>query len=106
MGKINRNIVMKGASGSLGDITFKQYSYGMVFSKRPDRSKVTLSDKQKQANERFKAAVAYAREVQADPEKTKEYQRRLKPGQKVYHAALSDHMKLSRPPLPPADDQL
>jgi hypothetical protein len=44
----------------------RQYAFGIVVSKAPDRSKV-------KANSRFKEAVKFAKAVLADPEKQKTY---------------------------------
>lgn len=93
MAIVKRNSVTKGLSGKFGDIIFKQYSYGTVVSKVPDRSKVKLSKKQKTANTLFKAAVAYAKDVIRDPKKRKPYEAKLEQGKTVYHTALADYLK-------------
>jgi hypothetical protein len=93
MAVVKRNQVTKGLSGKFHEFIFKNYSYGTVVSKVPDRSKVKLSKKQKTANTIFKAAVAYAKEVIRDPKKRKPYEAKLKRGKTVYHTALADYLK-------------
>lgn len=93
MAVVKRNQVTKGLSGKFHEFIFKNYSYGTVVSKVPDRSKVKLSKKQKAANTIFKAAVAYAKEVIRDPKKRKPYEVKLKRGKTVYHTALADYLK-------------
>jgi hypothetical protein len=93
MAVVKNNKVTKGLSGKFEDFIFKNYSYGTVVSKVPDRSKVKLSKKQKRANTLFKAAVAYAKEVIRDPKKRKPYEAVLKRGKTVYHTALADYLK-------------
>lgn len=84
---------MQGMSGTLSTILLKQYSYGTVISKRPDRSKVKLSPLQKKTNKKFKEAVAFAKSVLQDEAKKKAYKKKLKRNQTIYHAALADYLK-------------
>lgn len=94
MPKVKLNVLVNGISGKSGNMIFKQYAYGTVISKRPDRSNVTLSKKQKQANKRFREAVKFARSVAADPELQKPYASKVKKTRKsFYHVALSDYLK-------------
>ena len=88
-----KNALIEALSGSVGNVILKQYIYGLVISKRPDRSKVKLSAAQKKANTKFKKAVAYAQSVLKDPSLQKIYKKKLTKGQSVYHAALSDYIK-------------
>ena len=57
--------------------------------------KLTGPDTKKQLAQRmrFTFALAYAKSVLADPEKAAAYAARLKPGQTVYHLAVSDFLK-------------
>jgi hypothetical protein len=93
MARVNLNSLLNGLSGRLGNAVLKNYASGTIVSSRPDRSKVILSDVQKESNSKFKHAVAFAKGVLADPEKRKMYEANLKPGQSVYHAALAEFMK-------------
>jgi hypothetical protein len=95
MARVIKNNVAEGFKGSLGGLVFKQYSYGTVVSKRPDRSKVKLSPRQKAANQRFVKAVAYAKKVLRTPAMQTIYTKQLKKGKSLYHLALADFMKNS-----------
>lgn len=97
MARIKNNSVTVGLSGAIGDLIFKQYSYGTVASKRPDRSKVKLSKNQKAANQNFKHAVFYAKQVLRDPKLQKQYAAQVKKGKSLYHAALADYLKKHKP---------
>ncbi|MES3018315.1 MAG: hypothetical protein V4721_11070 [Bacteroidota bacterium] len=92
MAKQKRNVVMSGFTGKVNEqLLFKQYLYGTVVSKVPDRSKVVLSDKQKISNAVFAKAVQYAKRVLQDPAKYSEYQARLVDGKTVYNTAIADY---------------
>jgi CobQ-like glutamine amidotransferase family enzyme len=93
MARIKDNVLVKGFSGKLDQVVFKTYSYGTVVTRYPDMSKVKLSKAQKKSNHSFKEAVSYAQEVLADPARRKVYEKKLKPGKTVYHAALADFLK-------------
>jgi hypothetical protein len=93
MARLKENTLLQGMSGTLSTILLKQYSYGTVISKRPDRSKVKLSPLQKKANKKFKEAVAFAKSVLKDEAKKKAYKKKLKSNQTIYHAALADYLK-------------
>ena len=89
------NIVMHGTSGSFsGLITFKQYNGKTVVSHYPDMSKVIYTKAQIAERFRFKLAVAYARNVIADPVKKKAYS--SKKHISAYHAAIAEYINKSK----------
>ncbi len=93
MARQSKNVLTKGLSGKInGQLLFKQYSYGTVVTKIPDRSKVILSEKQKECNLTFRKAVAYARKIIHDPVKKAEYESKLAGGKTVYHTALAEYL--------------
>lgn len=93
MARQKLNVVTYGLSGKVnGQLLFKQYSYGTVVTKIPDRSQVILSEKQKSCNRTFRQAVAYARTVLSDPIKKAEYESGLKDGRTVYHTAIAEFL--------------
>lgn len=92
MAKITKNGLLHGMSGTLNGIVFKTYSYGTITSKVPDMSNVVPSEEQKDKRERFKKAVAYAKEVLADPIKKAETAYRTPPGKLVYHQAIREYL--------------
>jgi len=87
-----RNVVTHGLTGKVyGQLIFKQYSYGTVVSKVPDRSKVVLSEKQIASTAAFRKAVSFAKQVLKDPVRYAEYQAKLPEGKTVYHTAIADY---------------
>jgi hypothetical protein len=90
------NPLLRGVRGRFHDIILKQYPYGTVISSVPDRSKVKLSKKQKQANTKFKEAVIYAQSILKDPAKRKAYEKKLKRGRSVYHTALAEYLRKAK----------
>jgi len=93
MARVNNNALLKGISGSLGEVVVKQYSYGTVVSKKPDMSGVRSSQLQEVKRNLFKEAVAFAQAINRDPKKKAEYAKNLKPGQTVFNAAVSEYMR-------------
>lgn len=88
------NLLTKGLTGSINrQLLFKQYAYGTVVSKMPDRSKVILSDDQKKANRNFQRAVAYAKSIINDPVKKASYLTKVPPGKTIYHYAIREYLK-------------
>lgn len=93
MARQKRNALTQGLSGKVnGQLLFKQYSYGTVITKIPDRSRVVLSEKQKSCNSTFRLAVAYARTVISDPLKKAKYKSGLAEGKTVYHTAIAEFL--------------
>lgn len=92
MARVPNNPILKGASGRMGNIVFKQYASGTFMTAAPDRSKVKLSKKQKKANSRFTEAVQYAQSVLKDPKKREAYEAKRIPGKSVYHTALAEYL--------------
>jgi hypothetical protein len=94
MARQKQNVLTHGLTGNVyGQLIFKQYSYGTVVSKIPDRSKVVLSEKQQASTGTFRKAVAYAKGVLKDPVKYAEIQSRLAEGKAVYHAAIKEYFE-------------
>ncbi len=92
-----RNVVTHGLSGKVyGQLIFKQYSYGTVVSKVPDRSNVILSEKQLASAAQFRKAVAFAKQVLKDPMKYALYQSKLEEGKTVYHTAIADYFVMKK----------
>ena len=99
MAHLPNNSPLHGMSGRVGNIIFKYYPNmnngkgKTVASKEPDMSGIKPSPLQKLRRDLFAEAVAYAHSVKRDPEKRAAYEKVLKPGQKVFNAALSGYMK-------------
>lgn len=91
---ISKNPVLKNIKGSIQKaIVVKQYADKTVITAYPDMSRVVRSKAQKEEQGRFKQAVAYAKSILANPPEKAAFKKRLKPGQKVYHAAIAEFMK-------------
>ena len=94
MAIVIKNFLTRGLSGTLGKtLVFKRIRGRTVVSCYPDRSRVVLSERQVAANQKFKEAVAFARQITADPEKKAAFARNIKKGKSVYHAAIRVYMK-------------
>ncbi len=80
-------------SGAIGKkIVIKQYRNGTVITKYPDMTGITASGSQRECRNLFKEAVAFAREINNDPEKKKAFRKKIKKGKSVYNAAINEYM--------------
>lgn len=81
-------------SGAIGKtLVHKQYKDGEVVTKFPDMTRIIASPGQRTYRDLFREAVAYAREINNDPEKKKAYQKKIGRNQTVFNAAISEYMK-------------
>lgn len=88
------NLLVSHASGSIGkQLVFKNYNGKTVITSHPDMSKVKWSKLQEKKWDWFAEAVAYAKTINNNPAKKAAYKKKLKKGQSVYHAAISEFMK-------------
>jgi len=103
MAHLRNNSPLHGLSGRVGNLIFKYYPQlnngkgKVVVTRDPDMSGIKPSPLQKLRRDVFAEAVAYARTVKRDPEKRAAYEKVLKPGQKVFNAALSNYLKKNPP---------
>jgi hypothetical protein len=98
MARVN-NALMKGTSGAIGkDTVFRTFKHKTFSGKFPDMSHIIPSKNQTKGRERFAKAVAYAKSVMKDPEKSAEYKARK--SYSVYHAALKDYLEWFNPDKP------
>ena len=89
MAKVRDNIVVRGLSGSIGDVVLQHMPDGKTYVRsRPDFSRRKFSKGQKKHQSRFQEAVAYAR----DAAKSKPIYAKLAAGttKSAYNFALSD----------------
>lgn len=82
--------LVQGAIGT--EYVIKHYSFGPIRTKFPDMTKIIASTRQKKCRNIFKEAVAYAKEVIADPERKKAWQKKLRRRNSVYYAAIREYM--------------
>jgi hypothetical protein len=89
MAKVTNNILLRGVSGKLGGLVIRQMRDGSIrLSVPPDFGERQFSEAQKQHQERFRQAAAYARRAaRMEPAYAELARRTLK---KAYNIALSD----------------
>lgn len=94
MARSDSNALLAGFSGAIGkQIVVKQYNGKTVITAYPDMSGVKPSANQKMRRSVFADAVAHAKEINNNPAKKAAYKKKLKKGQTVYRAAISQYMK-------------
>jgi len=90
MAKIQENSILQGIRGSLGDLVIRQMRDGSVqVSIKPAKNQRKFSKEQRGYQDRFKSAVAYAREARTEPVYAELAQ---ETGRSAYHLALSDSL--------------
>lgn len=93
MARTETNALLKGFRGAIGkQIVVKQYGDKIVIAKYPDMKGKKPTANQKMRRRIFKEAIAYAKSILRDPAKKAAYQKKVKKGQQVYHAAVSEYM--------------
>jgi hypothetical protein len=93
MAHVKNSPLLKGVSGTIDGLVFKKYGDRTVITRKPDMSRVKRSELQKLYQKNFQEGVAYAKAVGRDPKKRSAFEKKLKPGQSVFHAALSHYLK-------------
>jgi len=79
--------------GHIGkQFVIKHYSYGAIKTKYPDMTRIIASAAQRKCRDLFAEAVAYAKEVIADPELKKAWQKKLRRRNGVYNEAVKTYM--------------
>jgi hypothetical protein len=91
MARLKRNSLLNALQGTIGkEIVFKQYADKVVVSKFPDMSKVKTTKRQRQQRDLLKEANAYASAIKRDPKLRAKYEKKLKPGESVFHKAKKE----------------
>jgi hypothetical protein len=94
MARIENNGLVQGASGAFSkQFVFRTRGGKTFISKYPDMKKVKPSKKQLAEKSKFADAVFYAQQIINDPAKKTAYQKKIKKGSSVYHAAIKEFMK-------------
>jgi hypothetical protein len=97
MSVLRKNHIAEHFSGAIGKtVVVKQYATKTVITAYPNMSKVVPSAKQKAWKSVFKEAVAYARDILADPVQKAAYAAKLPAERSVYHAALSAYLSMRK----------
>jgi hypothetical protein len=91
MARVVKNSLFEALSGALGkEIVFKQYKDKTVVSRYPDMSKLKATERQRERRNIMKEANAYASRIKRDPVLRAEDEKKLKPGDSVFHKAKDD----------------
>jgi len=94
MAQSERNMLLNQVSGQFGkQVVVKRYGNKTVITSYPDMSNIKPSKEQKKKRKVFAEAVAYAQQINNDPEKKALYKKKLKKGQTVYNYAIKEYMK-------------
>lgn len=94
MAIVVRNILLKGLQGSIGKtLVFRRCGNKTVVSLYPERSNKPPTEKQRRQRERFRRAVAYARDVVGDAGQRALYEGRVKKGQSVFQYAMREYLR-------------
>jgi hypothetical protein len=91
--KVKLNPTVERISGKMEGLTYR-WMYGQqTIMKTPDMSKVKWSKAQKASRERFREAIAYARQAMANPEVHAHYEKRgKKANRQAFRVAVSDFL--------------
>ena len=98
MARVTNNMLTHGAQGGVGkQFVYKGINGKNFIGKYPDMSQVVYNDAQKEYQNLFGRAAAYASAVTSDPVRTAAYEKLIradkrKRGTSVYHAALKAFM--------------
>lgn len=95
MAKSKDNVVMQGASGTIGRmLVFRQRAGQTIIARRPVKKegKMYTADQIK-AQERFSDAAYYAKSAIKDEDLRAAYEAVAKPGQSAYNVAFKDFLK-------------
>jgi len=82
--------IIQGAIGK--KFVIKHYPYGIIRTRFPDMTNIIASAKQRSCRNLFQKAVAYAKEVIADPVQKAVWQKRLRRSNGVYNDAIKAYM--------------
>jgi hypothetical protein len=91
MARLKRTSLFSSLQGTIGkEIVFKQYADKTVVSQYPDMSKVKTTKRQRVQRDLLKEANAYASKIKRDSKLRAKYEKKLKPGESVFHKAKKE----------------
>jgi len=91
MARLKENSLLNALQGALGkEIVFKQYADKVVVTVYPRVSKKKASERQKLQRAKISEANAYASRAKRDPQLRAEYEKKLGPGESVFHKAKKE----------------
>ena len=92
MARVKHNVIIQGTSGSVGkQVVLKNYGNVTIISNFPDMSRVKLTSKQKEENQKFREASAYAHSQMLDPIAKAAYKAKTSGLQRAYNIAMADY---------------
>lgn len=87
------NLLLDTFSGGIGkQIVVKRYVNKIVLAAYPRKYKRTLTPLKDIYESRFKEAIKYARSIIRNNDLKKQYECRLKPGQRLYNYLISEYL--------------
>lgn len=95
MARLAKNSLLTGLTGHIGkQLVIKHYGDKTVVTAYPSMpNKKKISALQALKRNRFKDAVAYAQNIRRDLKLKEEYQKKIKPGESVYHYAIKEYLQ-------------
>ncbi len=95
MTKVKLNPVFMEFNGQMGDLVFRRTRRGgLSLIRKADMSKVKWSPAQQASRQRFRLAVAYAKEALADPQRRPHFEElAVKTGQRPSEAAIAEYLR-------------
>jgi hypothetical protein len=81
---------VRGAIGK--EYVIKHYRYGIVKTKYPDMTRIIASERQRSCRDLFKAAVAHAQKVMADPVQKAAWLKKLRQKHLVFNMIIKEFM--------------
>lgn len=96
MARLIDNPLLNKPRGKIGNLVFRKYGDRTIICMAPGARKKPPTAMQASQMQLFKEAVAYARALCNDPDKVSEIEKKLKPGQSVWHFAVAEYFKQSK----------
>ena len=91
MAKVTLHAPFDRFTGKIGKLSYRWMHGKQTVMKTPDMSKVKWSKAQKAERQRFRKAIAYAKQAMADPKVRAEYEKRgKKANRQPFRVAVSD----------------
>jgi hypothetical protein len=94
MARLIDNSLFSGLRGALGkQVVFKQYRDKVIVTIYPHVRKIAPTELQTIYRNRLKEANNYARSIMRNWEVRKQYEKKLKPGESVFHKAKKEYFE-------------
>ena len=94
MAKLIDNSLLSGLQGAIGkQVVFKQYRDKVIVTIYPHVGKIAPTELQMIYRNRLKEANNYARSIMRNWDVRKQYEKKLKPGESVFHKAKKEYFE-------------